>query len=185
MRDWIVKGDPTVNPFVPYDNPSVYEVAPHYFWDSDIAPNGEQYYEELDGMREEHACYERWSLIAWRKAYPNCGPKSYEDYCKINTYATYTNGGLISKAGYKSLIAWRKTSSDCLGPEWHEDPESYEDFCQLNTYAMYKNGELISKADYNRRYDETPDADIFYTEALGDWHIDGFYNWHYHRFETL
>jgi hypothetical protein len=134
-REYITQGDPTTNPFVPYDRANVYEHGPRFFCDPDIDPNGELYYQELDLMREDHAYYERWSLVAWRKT----------------------------------------------SPDWSD--ESYEDFCQLNTYAMYTNGKLTSKADYNRRYDETSDADIFYTEKLGDWHIDGLYNWHYHRFE--
>jgi hypothetical protein len=134
-REYIIQGDPTTNPFVPYDRVGVYEQEPHFFCDSDIDPRGHLYYQELDLMREDHACYERWSLVTWYK-----------------------------------------TSSD-----WSD--ESYEDFCQLNTYAIYENCKLNKNTDYDRRYEKTPDDDIFYTVPLGDWHIDGFHDWHYHRFE--
>jgi hypothetical protein len=138
-REYTTQGDPTTNPFVPYDRENVYDHHPHFFCDEAYDPDGLLYYREVDQMRVEHACYECWSLVAWRKTSPDL--------------------------------------SD----------ESYEDFCQLNTYAMYIDGPLpwdTSKVDYNRECDEISDDDMFYyLPLLGEWHIDGLYNWHYHRFD--
>jgi hypothetical protein len=89
-REYVIQGDPTTNPFVPYDRDTVYGIWPHSDKDLCLDPTDSMYKKEVEGMIAEHARYERRTLIAWRKeSHPNWDPESYEDFCQRNTYAMY------------------------------------------------------------------------------------------------